>query len=61
MEQRIEIFNAKKGDERNVFRKAKTEAEALLKDGWFVHQMIQYPFHDNFIAVQLMVVYRRKA
>ncbi len=75
MEQRVEIFrgkHAKRGtavgndkpalNHGNAFVKAKEQSEELLKEGWFIHQMVSQDFEgsNNHFESQLMVVYRRK-
>lgn len=72
MEQRIEIFRGKEVRYSemdtaahytgNAFIKAKKKSEQLLKEGWFIQEMVsQYFEQQNGGESQLMVVYRRKA
>ena len=73
MEQRIEIFDGCKvtqtqnqdfprASNGNAFIRAKQKSEELLKEGWFIQEMVSQDFetkHAGFQS-QLMVVYRRK-
>ena len=73
MEQRIEIFSGcqvthKQGRpashfEGNAFEKARQTSEVLLKEGWFIQEMVSQDFElkNGGFQSQLMVVYRRKA
>ena len=61
MEQRIEIIDGQQG---SCLEGVKERSDELLKEGWFVQEMVAYDFVGQGYRVnnkRVLVVYRRKA